>query len=206
MPKIHLKPNSPEFADPQEEIIVQTCEMPGCNAEACFKAPKHRGLNEYHFFCLEHVQEYNKAWDFFSGMAEQEVEDHIINSNYGFRPTWRYDTDANSEEILRSAAWKTYHFTDEEPPKGDAHKNAYFDGANSFDKHSPEFEALAIMGLAPPVTLDEIKKHYKVLVKKHHPDLNKGCKKSEDLLKRVNMAYTILKMAYAEFDKLQKRN
>lgn len=60
------------------------------------------------------------------------------------------------------------------------------------------------MGLEAPVTLKDIKARYKELAKKYHPDLNQNDKKAEDLLKTVNMAYTILKLSYAKFEKLEK--
>ena len=47
-----------------------------------------------------------------------------------------------------------------------------------------------------------IKLKYRTLAMKHHPDRNQGCPKSEELLKQINMAYTVLKMAYEKFDKL----
>ena len=71
---------------------------------------------------------------------------------------------------------------------------------------TPEFEALSIMGLEPPITLDGIKARYKELAKQYHPDLNQGDKKAEDLLKSINMAYTILKLSYAKFEKLEARS
>ena len=37
------------------------------------------------------------------------------------------------------------------------------------------------------------------------PDLNQGDKQAEDLLKEINMAYTILKLAFAKFEKLEAR-
>lgn len=201
MPKIVLKPKSAEYADTQTRPIARGCEMPGCTLKGEHKAPKHRGLNEYYHFCLDHVREYNNAWDFFDGMAAHEVEEHIHKSFYGDRPTWKYGVEADFVETLRASAWQTYHGTNENPrTNGNT-------GANGFaaDKNTPEFEALAIMGLNPPVTLDKIKLRYKELAKKYHPDLNKGCPKSEELLKRINMSYTILKLAYAEFEKLPER-
>ena len=69
---------------------------------------------------------------------------------------------------------------------------------------TPEGEALAIMDLEAPVTLLEIKTRYKTLAKKYHPDLNPGDSKAEDLLKTINMAYTILKLSYAKFEKLDR--
>lgn len=194
MPKIKLKPNSPEYEDDKPRTKVQGCEMPGCKGEGSHKAPKHRALNEYYHFCLEHIRDYNTAWDFFQGMSEREIQDHIVDSGYGFRPTKRYDADGNLADRLKDAMWQTYHFTEEKPK----HKRSFTEE----QKQTPEVEALAIMGLEPPITLSGIKTRYKELAKKHHPDLNKGCKKSEDLLKHINMAYTILKLAYAEFEEL----
>lgn len=202
MPKIFLKPNSAEFADTEEiNSATQYCDMPGCAQEGEFKAPKHRGLNEYYHFCLDHVRDYNKAWNFFEGMSDQEIENHTVNSFYGDRPTWRYGVEGTAEDILHKRAWQQYHFTDKEPPK-----NGHSNGPQENHQHTPELEALAIMGLEPPVTLDVIKTEYKKLAKKHHPDRNRGCTKSEDMLKSINMAYTILKLAYSEFEKLPERN
>ena len=66
-------------------------------------------------------------------------------------------------------------------------------------------EVPPVKGLEPPVDLSVIKARYKELAKKHHPDLNPGCDKSEDLLKKINMAYTILKLAYEDFKDLPER-
>ncbi len=198
MPKIYLKPGSPEYADGAPARQDQRCDMAGCHAHGEHKAPKHRGLNDYYYFCLEHVREYNSAWNYFEGMSAQEVEDYTVNSLYGDRPTWRYGVNGSFFDALYTKAWQFYHNTDEQPKK-----NGH---SNGFEKHSPEFEALAIMGLEPPITLDGIKAKYKILAKKHHPDLNQGCKKSEDLLKSINMAYTILKVAYEQFEQLPSRD
>lgn len=197
MPRIQLKPNSPEFADQHPPADEKPCEMPGCTHTGEHKAPKNRGLNEYHWFCLDHIREYNKAWDFFSGMSHDEVQEHMFNSLYGDRQTWRFGVNGHTEDILRGKIWQEYNGTDKEPPK-----NGY---GRNIPPNSPEFEALAIMGLEPPLSLEGIKERYKALAKKHHPDLNGGCTKSEELLKRINMAYTILKVAYTQFDELPER-
>lgn len=192
MPRIFLKPKSAEFAEREKPVEKQGCEMPGCHEHGDHKAPKDRALSDYYHFCLEHVREYNAAWNFFQGMSGPEVEEHMINSIYGDRPTRRFDMPGMAE-ALRQRAWQTYSFKEEEP------KRRYTSQEN---RNTPEFEAMALMGLEPPVTLEMIKARYKELAKKHHPDLNGGCAKSEELLKHVNMAYTILKIAYENFDKL----
>lgn len=201
MPRIKLKPNSAEYVDPKDDNKPYTaaCDMPGCQVPGEHKAPKHRGLNEFYHFCQEHIREYNKAWNFFEGMSDQEVQEQVQKDYYGDRPTWKYGVNGGDpEDILRE---KAKHFRDQDGR--DKKRNA--DGTHRkrhIDATTPEGEAMAIMGLEPPVTLDDIKKRYKELAKKHHPDLNQGCEKSEELLKRINMSYTILKLAYEEFDKL----
>lgn len=200
MPRIQLKPKSPEFHDRKPKAATKFCDMPGCRESGEFRAPKDRSLNDHYWFCQSHAAEYNKAWDFFSGMAPSEVEKHILNSLYGDRPTRRYDVNGEMAEALRSKMYQTYHFTDQEPPK----ERPRYRPPEEI-KSTPEHEALVIMGLEPPVDLATIKSRYKELAKKHHPDLNKGCKEAEELLKAINMSYTILKLSYEKFEKLNAK-
>jgi len=46
---------------------------------------------------------------------------------------------------------------------------------------------------------------YKILVKKFHPDVNPDDPKAEEMIKTVNMSYTILKLAYEKFEILEER-
>ena len=59
-----------------------------------------------------------------------------------------------------------------------------------------EEKALAVFELDPPFTLVELKKRYKLLVKRHHPDANGGDKESEERLKVINQAFALLKAKY----------
>lgn len=174
--------------------------MPSCTAKAEYRAPKDRSLSEYYHFCMDHVREYNKAWNFFEGMSAADIEDHMLKSLYGDRPTWKYGVNGDAYDALYTKAWQTFHNTEQEPPKARREEQK-----PNTPAMTPEHEALAIMGLAPPVTLMEIRTRYKTLAKKHHPDLNQGCKESQELLKQINMAYTILKLAYEKFEDLPVR-
>lgn len=49
-----------------------------------------------------------------------------------------------------------------------------------------------ILGVRKKSTAEEIKKAYKKLARKYHPDLNPGDKKSEDQFKKIAQAYAIL--------------
>jgi DnaJ-domain-containing protein 1 len=205
MPRIFLKPKSPEFADDGKKTVeTHRCDMPGCKEDAPHKAPKNRGLNDYYWFCLDHVMDYNKAWDFFSGMSQNDIENHIRSSFLWDRPTRRFDN-GDAEDALRRKAWQTQFFTDEEPPS-ENERGAGFRFSNDPNVHaSPEAQAMAIMGLQPPLDLKTIKARYKTLVKKYHPDVNPDDPKAEEMIKTVNMSYTILKLAYEKFEILEER-
>ena len=49
-----------------------------------------------------------------------------------------------------------------------------------------------VLGLRIPINVEKIKKAYKKLVKKFHPDVNKENKDAEKIFKEVNHAYKIL--------------
>src|SRR5215203_6843697 len=48
------------------------------------------------------------------------------------------------------------------------------------------------LGLARGASEDDVRKAYRKLARKHHPDLNPGDKSSEDRFKNVQEAYDIL--------------
>lgn len=50
----------------------------------------------------------------------------------------------------------------------------------------------AVLGVAKGATLDEIKKAYRKLARKHHPDLNAGNKQAEERFKEVSVAHDVL--------------
>ena len=51
-----------------EKHSFKKCDSYKCNEKGEYRAPKSRiRLNEYFFFCLNHVKEYNKSWDFYKG-------------------------------------------------------------------------------------------------------------------------------------------
>jgi curved DNA-binding protein len=61
-----------------------------------------------------------------------------------------------------------------------------------------------IIGVAKTATADEIRKAYRKLARKHHPDVNPGDKRAEERFKKVSAAYDVLsddkkRAAYDEF-------
>ena len=65
-----------------------------------------------------------------------------------------------------------------------------------------------ILGVARTATDKEIKKAYKALVKKYHPDLNRDNPAAEEKMKEVNEAYSVLSNEVSRIDynkKLEKQ-
>jgi hypothetical protein len=85
------------------------------------------------------------------------------------------------------------------------------DGEKKEDAHihlgsipHPAVEALAVMDLKPPVQWEEVKARYKTLAKRYHPDINSANKNAEEQLKKINLAYSILKLSYQNYTKLDE--
>ena len=79
---------------PGEERTVRdkhpNCEWPGCPKPGRHKAPKGRNHEgQFHAFCLEHVQQYNKTYNYFDGMKDDAVRDYQKEAQTGHRPTWK---------------------------------------------------------------------------------------------------------------------
>ena len=173
---------------------ARACEFPGCSEDGEFKAPRSpKALREWCWFCLDHVRDYNKAWNYFSGWTEDDIEAWRREDLTGHRPTWPMGSgpgDMPSTEDLENKfrRFAREWFGDGEPAGEGPHT-----GAQSQPRPSGEHaHALEIFDLDPPFTVDALKRRYKILVKRHHPDANGGSIESEELLKSINQAYTYL--------------
>ena len=191
---VKLKEKSPEFDEGHRKSSSKTCDIAGCNKSGEFRAPKDRTLQDYYRFCKDHVTDYNRAWNYFDGMSDADVQNHMYESLFGHRPTWKYTGHADLEEELLRKASGFRAADDRKSNKGKDER------ARKIATDTPEGEALEIMGLAPPITLDEIKARYKELAKKYHPDRNPDDPEAEEKLKDINMSYTVLRLAYQKYE------
>ena len=198
MRKIKLKEKSPEYDEGgSKKSKTHACDLVGCPESGDYRAPTDRDLKDYYRFCKNHVADYNRAWNFFDGMSDRDVQDHIYDSLFGHRPTWKYTGNIDlEEELIRQAGSFRGKVHAERERKAEEKRN------RKIAKDTPEGEALEIMGLAPPITLDEIKAKYKELAKQYHPDRNRDDPMAEEKLKDINMAYTVLRLAYQKFEKV----
>ncbi len=171
----------PHDEPPKQQI--RRCDHPGCTAEGEHRAPKDRNhLNEYFWFCLEHVRAYNASWDFYRGMSQDQIEDEIRRSTTWQRETWPLGAKTGNRRF-NFGIHDPFGVFDEDVVK---EQNA------KARMETPEQAAMRVMELDGPLTLATLKKRYKQLVKRHHPDLHGGDKAAEEKFKEINQAYTTL--------------
>jgi hypothetical protein len=167
---------------PPEPHTGHPCAAGNCDNPGDYKAPKSRyHTGEYQYLCIDHIREFNKAWDYFDGWKREEIEGFMHDAAFGHRPTWKIGTQpVFTDEKLRESFFK---MLGEDPPK-DARRR---------ETRMPrkERDAYAMLDLEPGTALSDIKKQYKKLVKKYHPDVNKT-KDAEETFKRITAAYTLL--------------
>jgi DnaJ domain len=192
------QPIDPIFAA-EPEAPVRPCDHPGCEAGGDFRAPRSRlQLNSYFWFCLDHVRNYNSAWNYYAGMSDAEIEAEIRRATVWERPSWRLGQLHAPGYGARVRDPFGFH----NGANGKEHNGAGYGNGNG--RHagsaaraiSAREQALAVFDIEPPFTAVRLKARYKVLVKQHHPDAHGGDKAAEEKLKIINQAYATLKACY----------
>ena len=70
------------------ETSTRVCDHAGCQERGAFRAPKSPdSLDDYWWFCKDHVREYNLKWNFFHGVTEQEFLDQVQSDRVWGRGT-----------------------------------------------------------------------------------------------------------------------
>ena len=171
----------------------QACQWDGCSKPATHRAPMGREYEgQYLHFCFDHVREYNKSYNYFSGLDDDSIAKFQKDSMTGHRPTWTMGVNKWGDEKPLS---------DGDPRTASARMRAKLNGTSNAQGARPrklrtlEKKALDELGLAHNARGDEIKNRYKDLVKRHHPDANGGDRSSEDKLRQIIHAYKYLKQA-----------
>ncbi|WP_171034084.1 J domain-containing protein [Lichenicoccus roseus] len=176
--------------DPDPDAPGRLCDMADCTEPAGYRAPRSRdSLQEYWWFCLPHVREYNARWDFYKGMNPGQIEAHLRADVSWNRPSWRLG------HLGGAQAARAFDEAAVLDPLGLLNGAAARRGSTrKVDQRPAELrQPLDTLGLPWPVSMQELKTRYKTLARRHHPDANGGDRAAEERLKTINVAYTALR-------------
>ncbi|HWK68630.1 MAG TPA: J domain-containing protein [Rhizobiaceae bacterium] len=200
-----MKPYSKYFErirvrpDPEAELKSHAprCQWDGCNEAGTHRAPVGRMKEgEYFRFCFDHVREYNKGFNYFSGLADSEIARYQKEALTGHRPTWKMGVNSGARsapDFAQQRSGRAGYYNRIRDPYN------LFGGAGAPPRERKakplEAKALETLGLDTKATGADIKSRYKELVKRHHPDTNGGDRGSEERFRDVLQAYRVLKQA-----------
>lgn len=182
--KIRSKPAAEEVRPAEEP----RCQHQGCARKGEFRAPKGRDHEGQFFqFCLDHVKQYNQTYNYFAGMSDTAVQDYQKDALTGHRPTWTVgvngtiapDSKMDAATLLRAKLERLRQAREAAGQRKTVGKAA--------------LKALESLGLDESADKPTIRRRFKELAKRLHPDLNEGDRSREDKLRAIIDAYNYLK-------------
>jgi len=196
--RIRIRPS----CDEPRTSAEPRCDRRGCPSPGLHRAPKGRSREgEYWRFCLDHVRDYNKSYNYFDGMSDDAVAAFQKDAVIGHRPTWSMG--------VNTAAVRTKKTEADAPPRDWAYDDPLgilrSSGFSTETRRAPEPKrprapgpirrALDVLGLDETADGPAIKAQYKTLVKRFHPDAHGGDRSFEERLRDIIRAHDTLKSA-----------
>lgn len=187
---IRVKPPADETsrAKAQENRV---CEHPSCDLAGEHPAPMQFGDGK-HYFCKRHAAEYNRSFNFFDTMNEEQLKAFNENARYGFKQTWKFGAGPmGGDKASKAGDPKTWQgaefFQDRAAAREERRANRSATGVAK--------RALEELDLKPNAKPPEIRARYAEYVRLFHPDSNAGDRSSEEKLAKVIRAGKTLKAA-----------
>ena len=170
------------------ETSTRVCDKEGCNEPGQYRAPRSpKVLDDYYWFCKDHVREYNLNWNYFQGQSEEEFQAFLNNATVWERPTKPF------RRSTEEAGWARHGIADPMELLGE---NATLNpGRATAGRKLPPTErrAIEILEAKETMTKSEIRGCYKALIKVLHPDMNGGDRSHEEMLQEVVWAWDQIK-------------
>ena len=167
------------------------CDWKNCKEIGEYKAPVEKdNSKKYRLLCLNHVKEFNKNWNYFSDMNDDQVIDFLKSDMIWHKPTQSFSSSDNFFKVL----WNNTLKDDLDTKKF----HSEFNHMGQFRYNNKDIKAFEILGISVGSKWENIYNKFKILVKKFHPDMNSGNKKFEEKLKSITLAYTQLKNTYRD--------
>lgn len=171
------------------ETSTRLCDHDRCQEAGKYRAPKAPDvLDDFFWFCQQHVREYNLKWNFFDGTTEAE-----INAQQSDDKVWERPTKPMGDPEAR--AWARLGIEDPHQVLGaNSTQNPGRKGGTAGKKlPATERRAVEVLEVNDNSTKTEIRKAYKALIKVLHPDMNGGDRSQEEQLQEVVWAWDQLK-------------
>ena len=162
----------------------QACGWPSCAGSGEFRAPRSNrvpgDVGGWQYLCLDHVRAFNTEYNYFDGLSPDEV--FAAQSPLA---GWE-KTELKGGRMAFSI--------------GDPH--GLFEGEAKAARSQParwadkgDAQALGALGLDRSAAPADIRRAYRALVRRYHPDSNGGDRSHEGKLQAVVNAFTHLKAA-----------
>lgn len=196
--RIRVKPKARAHAEKSGPV----CQWDGCKEKGVHKAPVGRDAEDQYFlFCVDHVREYNKGYNYFSGLSDGEIARYQKEALTGNRPTWTMGVNKTAKtgpmfsQMRSGSAASQARIRDPFGFVEEGQRRRRRSQPRMRKLKTLEVKALDTLGLGAEATAQDIKARYKDLVKRHHPDANGGDRGSEERFREVIQAYQLLKQA-----------
>ena len=172
------------------ETSTRECAHDGCVENGQYRAPKSPDhLDEFLWFCKDHVREYNLKWNFFNGATEDE-----INAQADKDRVWERETKPFNKPSEEQRAWSRLGVDDpHQVLGGNATQNPGKSITGTRKLPPTERRAMDILEAKDHWTKAEVRKQYKLLIKVLHPDMNGGDRSQEEQLQEVVWAWEQIK-------------
>lgn len=179
---------------------AEVCAWEGCNEPGSYKAPMGRDHEgQYLHFCVDHVRQYNKSYNYFSGLNDKDIQQHLKDSMTGHRPTWTMGHNGtaagNGAKAASAARAKRWNSRMRDPFDLFPEEGSGRPQPRRPKVRSLEHKAFETLDLTDEASGEAIRTRYKQLVKQLHPDANGGDRGTEDKLREVIQAYKLLKQS-----------
>ena len=170
------------------ETSTRICQHEGCEEAGKFRAPRAPDvLDEFIWFCKDHVRDYNLKWNFFNNTTEAEM-----NAQMSKDKVWERETRSFSDPEAR--AWARLGIEDPHQVLGqNATKNPGKAATGNRRLPPTERRAVEILEAKDGWTKADVRKAYKSLIKVLHPDMNGGDRSQEEQLQEVVWAWDQIK-------------
>ena len=172
------------------ETSTRVCDHPTCSETGQYRAPKSPDiLDDFYWFCKDHVREYNLKWNFFDGTTDEELQEQMDKDRL-----WERETKPFGKRSEEQRAWARLGVDDPHQVLGEnATRNPGKSVTGTRKLPPTERRAIEILEAKDHWTKAEIRRAYKSLIKVLHPDMNGGDRSQEEQLSEVVWAWDQIK-------------